>query len=309
MFFSDENYQILEPVRITSKVDRTVYLTNSATNLFKIHLDDGKFFCAQQRSMRTQILNDYYTETNETEYPSYFVSYGVFAPYHGIQKLIDDTISFHQKNGFKIEKMRLRVSTNERTFHDYINASELYNQVTLDPKDYKFNHQYGGGLYGRAIKLDYYQQGIQRYKNLGYFIVMYRGSEIVGAEYASSDQLLLMRMYEIKYGIAASAIADILGTDTFSQRRFADCIVGCSHLFYEGIRPNSSNTNGRTLKKYMAALSYFGRLINMPMEGIPQIIDKYLTLEYGDQYVRSNDMFNTLLKNISILCKKNLGEV
>lgn len=280
-FFSSHGYMHLENVSITSGIDKTVYLTNSATNLFKLHFGDGKCYFARQRSMRTQGLGDFYDENKENEYPSYFVSYGVFAPIEKFEKLISDTIAFHIKIDFSQCKMRLRISSKETFLLPYVKTSCLNNQVFLDEKDSKFDHSYGSGIRGRAIKLDYYQDTIFRYKNLGYFIVITKEDEIIGCEYASSDQLIRMRQKEIKYGIAVSSIADILDTSTFSHRRFAESIVGTAHLLYEGLRPTSSNTNGRTLKKYIAALSYYGTRLSYSVTDVSIIIKCYLEIEYG----------------------------
>lgn len=280
-FFSSCGYTQLKNAGITSGIDKTVYLTNSATNLFKLHFSDDGCFFARQRSMRTQTLCDFYDEKKENEYPTYFVSYGVFAPVENFEKLISDTIAFHIRIGFSQCKMRLRISSKETFLLPYVKTSCLNNQVFLDDKDSKFDHSYGANICGRAIKLDYYQDTMLRYKNLGYFLVITKGDKILGCEYASSDQLILMRQKEIKYGISVSSIADILETSTFSQRRFADSIVGAAHLLYEGIRPTSSNTNGRTLKKYVAALSYYGTRLSYSVADISKIIKRYLEIEYG----------------------------
>lgn len=231
--------------------------------------------------MRTQALGDFYDEKKENKYPTYFVSYGVFAPIEKFEKLISDTIAFHIQIGFSQCKMRLRISSKENFLLPYVKTSCLNNQVFLDDKDSKFDHGYGLRIRGRAIKLDYYQDTIFQYKNLGYFLVITKEDKILGCEYASSDQLIMMRQKEVKYGIAVSSIADILETCTFSQRRFADSIVDTAHLLYEGLRPTSSNTNGRTLKKYIAALSYYGANLSYSLTDISKIIKSYLEIEYG----------------------------
>ena len=85
-FFASHGYTELDAVDIASRVDKTVYLVNSATNLFKLFLSNGdtRIFVAQP-SMRTQILHDYYCEENETEYPTCFKSFG--SPFLVIIKL------------------------------------------------------------------------------------------------------------------------------------------------------------------------------------------------------------------------------
>lgn len=283
-FYASRGYLRLEPARITSRIDRTVYLTNSATNLFKSHFGEKNCYFARQKSMRTQILTDYYREETETEYPTYFVSFGAFAPISCFGKLIEDTIDFHIHLGFLPEDMRLRISSEETFLADYAYSSILKDHVFSDHKGNKFDHVYGDGVYGRAIKFDYYQEKIQRYKNLGYFLVIKKDEEILGCEYASSDQLILMRLKQIRYAIAASNAADLFQTGTFMQRRFADSLVGTAHLIYEGIRPQSSDTNGRTLKKYISALKYFSQCLKIAEADIPRMVDQYLNLEYGKTY-------------------------
>lgn len=281
-FYDGKGYRVLPPVPITSEIDPTVYLTNSATNLFKGYLGGGECLCARQPSMRTQILRDFYDRETETEYPTCFVSFGAFVPPEKLRKLVDDTVDFHTGIGFLPERMRLRVSARERILTEYARASRLGGKITRDERDHKYDHVYGGGLRGRALKLDYYQESLGRYKNLGYFLTIQRGEEILGAEYASSDQLILMRRRELRYGISASPMADILAADTFEQRRFADCVAGYANLVYEGLMPNSSDTNGRTLKKYIAGISYFGPKLGTPADAVPAIAMDYLALAYGE---------------------------
>lgn len=278
-YCTEKGYCQIDSVDITSRIDKTVFLTNSATNLFKLHFGEQKSFYVRQKSMRTQILKDYYNPFTETEYPSYFVSFGTFTPIEKFQELIDDMIEFHVKIGFDISKMRLRISERETFLTKYAYASRLREKIVKDSRDYKYDHTYGMNIYGRAIKLDYYQDSIKRYKNLGYFLLIKKNNDILGCEYASSDQLILMRLKEIKYGIAVSNIADVLETNNFTQRRFADSVVGCSHLLYEGIRPNSSDTNGRTLKKYIAAMTYFGKELGIETGLLFSIIRQYLKIE------------------------------
>ena len=173
-FYLRRGYRALEPVKITSKVDKSVYLTNSATNLFKQYFGTQEWLCARQRSMRTQILGNYYDPMSETEFPSYFVSFGAFVSPDSLQRLIDDTIEFHKGIGFRSDRMRFRISEKETLLSSYANASALSGNIWQDSRDEKYDHVYGAGLRGRAIKLDYFQENIERYKNLGYFLTICR---------------------------------------------------------------------------------------------------------------------------------------
>lgn len=145
----------------------------------------------------------------------------------------------------------------------------------------KYNHVYGGAFTGRAIKIDYYQEWQRKYKNLCYIILILENNIPIGAELATSDQLILMRLFNRQYAISMAKIADLLKTDTFEQRRLADSVVGVSNLISEGIRPNSSNTNGRTFKKYMKAISYFSNALSISLEERIDIVHDYIFQEYG----------------------------
>ena len=118
-FFVSHGYTELDAVEITSRIDNTVYLVNSATNLFKPFLanDDTCIFVAQP-SMRTQILHDYYCEEHETEYPTCFKSFGVYVSWVHLQKLIDDCIKFFVNIGFQIDNMRIRASYDDQILID-----------------------------------------------------------------------------------------------------------------------------------------------------------------------------------------------
>lgn len=284
-FFVSHGYTELDAVEITSRIDNTVYLVNSATNLFKPFLanDDTCIFVAQP-SMRTQILHDYYCEEHETEYPTCFKSFGVYVSWVHLQKLIDDCIKFFVNIGFQIDNMRIRASYDDQILIDAAKKSVIGKSVEMDLRTKKYDHNYGSTLTGRAIKLDYYQEWASKYKNLCYFIIIYEDGVLKGAEMATSDQLILMRLSNIKYAISASKIARMLPTQSFIQRRFADSIVGVANLIYEHIRPNSSNTNGRTIRKYIKAASYFGELQNLSRENIINIIYDYIKFEYQSEF-------------------------
>ena len=66
-FFESKGYQRLAPVPISSHVDRSVYLINSATNLFKPYFSSNHCVFAIQHCMRTQTLSDYYNENLSTQ--------------------------------------------------------------------------------------------------------------------------------------------------------------------------------------------------------------------------------------------------
>lgn len=276
-FFVSHGYTELAAVDITSRIDKTVYLVNSATNLFKPFLSnaDSCIFVAQP-SMRTQILHDYYCEESETEYPTCFKSFGVYVSCEHLQKLIDDCINFFVNIGFQIDNMRIRASYDDQILIDAAKKSVIGKSVEMDLRTERYDHNYGLTLTGRAIKLDYYQEWASKYKNLCYFIIIHEDGVLKGAEMATSDQLILMRLSNIKYAISASKIARMLQTQSFIQRCFADSIVGVANLIYEHIRPNSSNTNGRTIRKYIKAACYFGELQNLSRENIINIIFDYI---------------------------------
>lgn len=281
-FFLTHEYKKLMPVDISSRIDKTVYLINSATNLFKPFLSD-KNVCvfAIQRSMRTQILNDYYQAASETEYPTCFESYGAYASIEHMEKLVHNTIQFFTSIGLEISKMRIRASYDDPILINAISSSALKRSLVMDERTEKYDHVYGANLTGRAVKLDYYQDWQKKYKNLCYLILIYEDGIPRGVELATSDQLILMRMHNLKYAISVAKITALLPVQTFEQRRFADSIVGASNMIYEGIRPNSSNTNGRTLKKYLHAITYFGDILQIPLKKIIELICAYIHLEYG----------------------------
>lgn len=281
-FFESNGYQRLAPVPISSHVDRSVYLINSATNLFKPYFSSNHCVFAIQHCMRTQTLSDYYNEERESQYPTTFDSYGAFVPASLLCKILKDTIELFSSIGFEFSKMRMRISCNDIVLLSAVSQSLPSIRVELDERSEKYDHKYGDGITGRAIKLDYYQEWQKKYKNLCYFILIYLGSSPVGVELATSDQLIIMRSQNKKYGISVSKIADILPMSVFGERRFADSVVGAAHLLYEGLKPNSSTTNGRTLKKYIAALQYFSKLLGRSENEVISIVLKYITMEYGE---------------------------
>lgn len=280
--FSRRGYVRCGPVEITSRVDPSVYLVNSATNLFKPLLNrENVCAFAVQRSMRTQILGDYYCEARETEYPTCFDSYGAYVSIEHLRKLLCDTIGFFRSLGFAQSQLRVRASYRDELLLRALWESALGGCVELDARAEKYDHTYGSSLTGRAIKIDCYQEWQKKHKNLCYVIVISENGIPKGAELATSDQLILMRLFHRQYAVSVAKIAELLPTDTFAQRRFADSVAGAGNLIGEGIRPNSSNTNGRTLKKYLRAVSEFGNALQIPPDERVNLLCAYIAREYG----------------------------
>lgn len=117
-----------------------------------------------------------------------------------------------------------------------------------------------------------------------------------GVELVTSDKLILKRMHNLKYAISVAKFTTLLPVQTFEQRRLADSIDGASNMIYEGICPNSSNTNGRTLKKYFHAITYFSDILQIPPEIIIKLICSYIHLDY-DSRVDEKVILAFLLNN------------
>ena len=303
-YFSNHEYSQLGSVGISSKIDPTVYLVNSATNLFKQYFgEDNVSVFTYQKSMRTQILTNYYQVDQETEFPSFFESYGAYVSLDNLDKIINDSIEFFITLGFDCQKMRVRAAKNDPILIDAIDRMQSVREIHWDDRLHKYDHHYGDDVTGHAIKLDYYQAWAKKHKNLCYFILIYKQGIPIGAELATSDQLILMRLNELKYAISASKVSDILPLNSFYERRFADSIVGMAHMIYEGIRPNSSNTNGRTLKKYIVGALSFGQKIGYSPHDIATLLKCYVSLEYSsdieiDMVISCLESSNNKIKSI-----------
>lgn len=277
--FSQRGFSLLPSVPITAHNDRTVFLANSATNLFKPCFDtENCAVYAMQKSMRTQQLSDYYDPSKEIDYPTCFVSYGAYSSQSMLDLLISTSLMAMNDIGFDSARMRVRVCSGDlEKWQELLRYN--FGEISVDHRADKYAHQYGGQLTGRSAKVDYYQPSLGRFKNLLYFISIFEAGKPRGMEMATSDQQLLLRKHEARYGIAMSIIADMLPVNSFSQRRFADSVVGASNLIVEGIKPNASTTNGRTLKKYFSALRYFADDIGYTVDQIADIICKYIAID------------------------------
>ena len=121
-----------------------------------------------------------------------------------------------------------------------------------------------------------------RLKNICYLITIHDDGVDIGAELATSDSLLLLRQHQLEFALSVSKIADILPLDSFEQRRLADSIIGASNLIYEGVRPNSSHMNGRTLKKYLIAMRFYSTQLHIPYEILVDTILQYIRLDRGN---------------------------
>lgn len=300
--FEHDGFFRLEPVSIVSHIDKTVFLVNSATNLFKPFLDiGGSAVFAMQRSMRTQQLSDYYNPSTEDDYPTCFVSFGAYASLNMANMLIATSLSAMRDIGLDEGRMRVRLYSGDLAKWECLLQFQ-FNETVLDDREEKYAHCYGGALTGRVAKVDYYQPALERYKNLLYFIVMYDDGMPKGMELATSDQQLLLRIHEAKHGIAMAPIADLVPVESFSQRRMADSIVGTANLLVGGIRPNASTTNGRTLKKYLSALRYFANENGCTVDQIVDIVARYTLIDYGEGREIDKPQLARMLRDDRCLC-------
>lgn len=297
-FYSSKAYSPLASVAVSSRVDPTVFLVNSATNLFKQFFSQPHSRAvAAQKCMRTQILNDYYCAARETKYPSSFISLGAYASADSLDQLAADTYGFLTAGGFLPERMRVRACQRDEGMLKAIGAIIDTNRIMLDERSERYDHTYGEGVKGRVVKLDYLSNRVQSYKNIGYLIAIYTKDGLCGAEFASSSAQILLRLNDMDYAVAVEPIADFFSTQSFEERRLADSIMGTMTLVHEGIHPNSSNTNGRTLKKYIAAIGWFKNKVSLSPRDIYDLAMAYYFSQYDEITQKTISAVSTTLQN------------
>lgn len=293
-FMIGHGYREISAVPISSKVDRSVRLVGSAFSRLRSCLGSDAFSVfTVQRAVRTQILSAYYEETAEQEFCSYHVSYGAIVDAGSTGKLAADCIELvTQALGFAPQELRIRASSKDTVFLGILRSSTLGECLILDSEDdERYQHQYGGPLYGRGFKVDCRQSN--KFKNIVHVVAIFdreKGDQCVGAELALTNASVLLRRCGLSYAVEVMPVAELLPCDSFAQRRYADSLTVVTHLLFEGVRPNSSRMDGRLLKRYLKALHYFGDVLEICEQTRIKHITEYARLEYQDDRLLDVDL-------------------
>lgn len=293
VYMNSSGYTEVSPLPISSKVDSSVRLIGSAFSRLRSYtsLDSYSVFTIQ-RAIRTQILNSYYDECAEQEFCSYHVSFGVIVDSSKIQALVASCFDFIINClEFPLNKLRIRASSSDTLLVSCLQIPTLQSRLILDSEiESRYSHQYGLGICGRGIKIDFQQS--DHYKNIAHIIALFceNNKNCIGAELSFTNASVIMRKYNLTYAIDVMPIADMVPCNNFAQRRYADSLTVVTHLLFEGVRPNSSKMDGRLLKRYLKALDYYSNILNISQDVTIQHILSYAYMEYEENHLANVDL-------------------
>lgn len=301
--FASRGYLEEDEVKITSRVDKSVFLIGSTISVLKPYLlnesipEKGVFLT--QRAIRTQQLKRLFDTPNISEWSSYFKAMGVLSKYENIKDVIIDTQNF-LIDGLNIPPSHLAIRISYKD-EDLLEICKKYcNDIRIEldtmPAKY-YSHKYGlseQGIYGRNFNIAILDKRTELFKDIGNIIAIEDSNKKYGTEFAVGTSAILSRLNGHKHTIMSATIANTIKIHSEIECKFADCLSVVANLMYEGIKPNSSNMYSRILKKYLIGLFYFANILHFVNRDVISMSNKYIEDEYrvitdiGEQIVKYN---------------------
>lgn len=289
-FFSSKGYIEESDVKLTSKVDTSVFLVGSTISVFKPLLlnekNSGVGHYLVQRAIRTRVLKDLYETNSKSEWSSFFTAIGILTSYNNLNNLVKDVFDF-LIIGLKIPTSSLLIRVNSNDF-EFTKTLQRYKSVLLIESDSKpinyYKHNYGlsnQGIYGRNFNIAIKDQKTSLFCDIGNIIIIEDSVKKYGIEFAAGISAILSRLNGHNHTVKSSLIASLLQINTDFEYKFADCLSVVANLLYEDTFPNSSNMQGRILKKYITGMFYYSILLKYSVNDICQLINNYIFIEYS----------------------------
>lgn len=288
--FASKGYLEVNEVKITSKIDSSVFFVGSTISVLKPYLLNGnipeKGLFIVQRAIRTRMLKDLYNTSNTSEWSSYFKAMGILAEYGKLKDVVWDMRCFFVDIlKIPVKYLMIRISSEDRDLMEVCRENCNNMQVEVDtmlPKYYR--HKYGlsdVGIYGRNFNIAILDKSSATFKDVANIIVIEDDHKQYGIEFATGSSAILARLNGYNHTIKSSVIANTINIHSDNECKLADCFSVVVSLIYEGIKPNSSSIHGRILKKYLMGLFYYVDILKYSLLDIINIANQYFKDEYG----------------------------
>lgn len=278
-FFGNRGYALEPSVPLNSKIDPTVFVIGSCTNVFKQFLlgkpisDAGHMLV--QPSVNSKYLPDI-TDPGIGRYASSYTNIGLLKDLWGLQDIVKDQYDFFINIvKFDPDKLSIKVNRNDA---DFLKVLAPYKNVQIvdDACRNKFGQCGDFLLTGRNIRF-YYANN-----NICVLSIYVNNGTDLAIESSSTLQVLLMEKYALKNTMSVSPLNDFYVANTPIELKYYDCISCVSEMLHSNIMPNSSHMDGRTLKKYIKAVDKIHGEMNAKISDYSALIDFYIQAMYPD---------------------------
>ena len=294
MFFNylkESGYEILDCVAVNSKIDSSVFLVGSCTNVFKpIFLSDrisdfGHFII--QPSINSKYVDCLYNDALE-RYSSNYITLGVLDRYDNLSRIMHTAFEFLLKM-FDAKSLSVRANSIDTDFTRII--SRDYNEIKLilcggDKCRNHFGTYNGLQICGRCIQFFHYNENAcsdECFANLS--VYEYNG-DCVGVEFSTTVAAINIERFNFKNTNEVNVLKSV--SDNMNIK-LLECISTVAILIKDGVRPNSSQMSGRIFKKYNRALAYLVEKQKISYEEVIELIRKYVNLEFDTDINKADE--------------------
>ncbi|GEM_PF-5020983 len=293
-FFLSNGYQQEPAVPLNSKVDPSVFLVGSCTNIFKQyflnHTINPQGHALIQPVVNTKQIRPGNLFDQKRFYSTYNVL-GLLQQPNGLDQLINDTYTFITTVvGLATNDCCLRLNIQDVNFTKL--AQNKYT-CKLEQSDYGA-HSFGVynnlPITGRHASFYYKGNNVTTISTYKY------NDEYLGNEMTSTIESLLIAKYGLQNTMQISVLNDRFRAITQADFCYYDCITAIAEMVCSGIKPNSSHMDGRTLKKYISYINNAGKKVSEKMPSIHELVWFYINSIYPQRDIKMDYLIEERLQ-------------
>lgn len=300
-FYKDNNYKILEPVSINSKIDPTVFLVGSCTNVFKsIFLNkdvDSNGFIIVQPSVNSKFLENIYSD-DKKRYGSYYVTLGVLDNYSNMDRTLDLAYNYIT-NVLKLLPSNIKFIVNNKDY-DFLEAITKINGmdspiIKREISKNAFGKYKGDIIQGRTLRINYVNENNNSDSCIMNMSTYEHNDKILGVEVSTSIDVLALEKMNYTTTMETSVLQDLNFTTDNTVLKLYECLSVIGTLMKDGVIPNSSKMDGRIFKRYNKALEYLLEKLSMDYDTAINYINYFIMNEHNINNNESHERIKELI--------------
>ena len=278
-FFKANGY-VLEPsVALNSKIDPSVFVVGSCTNVFKPHVLNKDIANTGHALVQPAINSKKFPDFSSQDIKRFSSAYTNLGLLHKVEHLNDIVTNqydfFTKIVGLDPAKLSITVNSNDK---DFMNVLKPYKNLDIMDQDACRNTFGKCGdflLTGRNIRFNYNGNNIcvlsvyQDDKNAN-----------LAVESSSTIQIILTEKYSLKNTMCVSVLNDFYVAEKVNELKYYDCISTISEMLHSRIMPNSSHMDVRILKRYIKAVMQVHDKMNPKIQNYAELIKFYTDSMY-----------------------------
>lgn len=304
--FKDKGYIEEKAVAITSQIDPTVDFVGSKISALKHYIFEdnisrqGRFLiqnCIKLKYMQNLKNND------PQRFGSYYKGMGTLTEYN-LNKIVTDTFDYFLSPkylGMDSKNLCIRISSKDIDLLESIENVDKNVRRDIDTVEEKhYRHKYGMDehqIYGRDFNIGIRKGNSDEFFNCATLVVMEKPQKKIAVDMGIGNCSLSMCKFNTNNTVASSRMGDIIHIDSVEMMKFADSLIVISTLLKEDITEHSSKHFKKKFRQYLQALRFWRDKLNVSDEQILEYMNKFLSVEYKEQYVISEKKLSKILNN------------